>query len=236
MTRRLPVRALDPGAVADGEYVLTVVGGVVTGLQVEAGGGGSIDLDDLADVDLTGVADGDVLTFDSGSSEWVPEAPAGGGGGTTELLACVRYNPAVSVLTTLTTTDADLDATNLTATITVPASGAILVEWTSLVVVTAPTSTGSTAVIGTFRSGGATVTGTRARLYLHGAFSTAQTSQLRLTHRAKITGLTPGASYTVRPGAYVVLGTGGSPAGRIGYGDDSGGSIFGPFVFNVWSA
>jgi hypothetical protein len=39
------------------------------------------DLDDIADVDTTGVADGDVLTFDSGSGDWVAAAPTGGSGG-----------------------------------------------------------------------------------------------------------------------------------------------------------
>ena len=38
-------------------------------------------LDDLTDVDTTGVADGDVLTYDSGTSEWLPVAPSGGPGG-----------------------------------------------------------------------------------------------------------------------------------------------------------
>lgn len=35
-------------------------------------------LNDLTDVDTTGVADGDVLTYDSGSGDWVPAAPSGG--------------------------------------------------------------------------------------------------------------------------------------------------------------
>jgi hypothetical protein len=40
-------------------------------------------LDDLTDVDTTGVSDGDVLTFDSGSGDWIAAAPSspGGGGG-----------------------------------------------------------------------------------------------------------------------------------------------------------
>jgi hypothetical protein len=45
--------------------------------------GGSLALDDLTDVDTTSSApsDGDVLTYDNGSSLWVPAAPTGGGGG-----------------------------------------------------------------------------------------------------------------------------------------------------------
>ena len=40
----------------------------------------SLDLDDLADVDTTGVSDGEVLTYDSGDSTWKAAAPTGGGG------------------------------------------------------------------------------------------------------------------------------------------------------------
>lgn len=47
------------------------------------GGGGSTTLAALTDVDVTGVADGDVLTYDTGAGEWIPAAPAGGGGGGT---------------------------------------------------------------------------------------------------------------------------------------------------------
>ena len=35
------------------------------------------DLDDLADVVITAVADGQVLTYDSGTSKWVNEAAGG---------------------------------------------------------------------------------------------------------------------------------------------------------------
>lgn len=42
------------------------------------GGGG--DLDDLTDVDAPSPADGDVLTWDAGGSEWIAAAPTGGGG------------------------------------------------------------------------------------------------------------------------------------------------------------
>jgi hypothetical protein len=41
----------------------------------------AIDLNDLADVDTTGLGDGDVLTYDLGTTTWVAAAPAGGPGG-----------------------------------------------------------------------------------------------------------------------------------------------------------
>jgi len=37
-------------------------------------------LDDIGDVVITAVADGEVLTWDSGTSQWVNQAPTGGGG------------------------------------------------------------------------------------------------------------------------------------------------------------
>jgi hypothetical protein len=46
----------------------------------EWSGGGATALDDLTDVDTTGVADGDVLTYDSATGDWLPAAPTGGGG------------------------------------------------------------------------------------------------------------------------------------------------------------
>jgi hypothetical protein len=48
------------------------------------GGGNALPaLDDLTDVDTSGVADGDTIVFDSGTSTWLPGA--GGGGGTIEV-------------------------------------------------------------------------------------------------------------------------------------------------------
>jgi hypothetical protein len=55
----------------------------VTGLVfAQLTSSGSMALDDLTDVDATGPSDGDVLTFDSGSGDWVAAAPTGGGGST----------------------------------------------------------------------------------------------------------------------------------------------------------
>lgn len=46
-------------------------------------------ISDLTDVDTTGVADGEVLTFDSGSGEWQPAAAGGGGGISQENIALI---------------------------------------------------------------------------------------------------------------------------------------------------
>ena len=64
-----------PTGGATGE-VLAKVSGTDFDTEWVAQTGGASALDDLTDVDTTGVADGDVLTFDTGTSEWVPVAPA----------------------------------------------------------------------------------------------------------------------------------------------------------------
>jgi hypothetical protein len=68
---RLPIGAEDE--------VLTVTSGLPTW---EPAAGGAMALDDLTDVNAPAPADQDVLTWDDGAGEWIPQAaPAGGGGG-----------------------------------------------------------------------------------------------------------------------------------------------------------
>jgi hypothetical protein len=71
----------DSTTLATTEYVDTAV----------AAGGGASALDDLTDVDAPSPNDGDVLTFDSGSGDWVPVAPGSGSGGTFSALITERY-------------------------------------------------------------------------------------------------------------------------------------------------
>jgi hypothetical protein len=52
---------------------------------VAPAGGSPHDLDSHTDVNAPTPSDGDVLTWDDTAGEWVAEAPAGGGGGATEL-------------------------------------------------------------------------------------------------------------------------------------------------------
>jgi len=54
-------------------------------------------LNDLIDVDTAGVADGDRLTYDVGSGEWVPGAPSSGAGGSADE---VTFTPAGSIAAT----------------------------------------------------------------------------------------------------------------------------------------
>lgn len=67
------------------ENVLHVYDGSAWGAFAAAGG--VSDLDDLADVNAPTPADGDVLTWDSGGSAWVSQAPGSGGAGAWSLVA-----------------------------------------------------------------------------------------------------------------------------------------------------
>lgn len=58
--------------------------------------GGTLALNDLTDVDATTPSDGDVLTFDSGSGDWVPAAPTGGGGGSGLFSAKIVSPPVIA--------------------------------------------------------------------------------------------------------------------------------------------
>lgn len=54
---------------------------ITTSSITKVSGGGSSTLAGLSDVDVTGVTNGQVLTYDSNSSEWVPTTPSSGGSG-----------------------------------------------------------------------------------------------------------------------------------------------------------
>lgn len=81
LTGDLVVPAEAYGAGWNGSNEVPTKNDVYDKIEAVAGGSGSTTLAGLTDVDTTGVADGDVLTYDSGSSEWIPAAPSGGGGG-----------------------------------------------------------------------------------------------------------------------------------------------------------
>ena len=91
------------------------------------------ELDDLTDVDTTGAADGDVLTYDAAGSEWIAAAPTGGGGGVGDFSgASVRKTgtqAVSSVASTITwdSEDYDTDAYHDNATdnsrLTAPETG-----------------------------------------------------------------------------------------------------------------
>jgi hypothetical protein len=92
MTRYTPItaarlNALEAGADADVPVADIDATGTPSGTTylrgdgtwaTPAGGGSPAALDDLTDVDAAAPSDGDVLTYDTGTSEWVAAAPSGG--------------------------------------------------------------------------------------------------------------------------------------------------------------
>lgn len=146
-----------------------------------------------------------------------------------ELLAVTSYNPSSLTDVSITSTSgADVDATNLTITFTVPTSGNVLVCLTA----TAFSSTSAVGMLWLLRTtGGANVAGTKFRVT---PASATTGLQFPVAYRVRVTGLTPGASQTYRWGAMMAA----SGTGHIRYGDDTNatGDEYGPAVMEVWSA
>jgi hypothetical protein len=79
------------------------------------------EVDELANIDTTGKADGDVIYWDAGSSTWLVAAPSGGGGVTVQ----DEGSPLTTTATTLDFVGAGVTATGAgaTKTITIPGGG-----------------------------------------------------------------------------------------------------------------
>lgn len=151
-----------------------------------------------------------------------PAGSNGAAGSSAGLLAVTSYNPATSTTkTTTSTTGADIDATNLAVTFTVPASGEVLVRLTGIAIVSNSAAgywwclrdTGGNNIAGTLRTVYSVVTGMSgpsAAMY--------------------VTGLTPSASVTYRWGHGVS-----ANSGSLRYGDDgTTGGHYGQAVMEVW--
>lgn len=104
------------------------------------------------------------------------------------LLGSTSYNPAVEVQPALGSSDADVDATNLVVTFVVPPSGAVIFEGSVVVL-----GTNSTNTLLTARSGSTTL---QAQRMVNGS------SHLRLPFHFKLSGLTVGATQTLKLGGY----------------------------------
>lgn len=138
------------------------------------------------------------------------------------LLAYTAYNPGTATSTIISVaTFADVDATNLTVTFTVPASGNVRIRLEAVAV----TEAANSSVRWNLRTtGGADVAGTR-RVVTNNA------DMARFGVTIFITGLTPGASQTYRWGHSASN----SANAHTRYGDD-GTAMYGPAVMEVWSA
>lgn len=82
LTGDLVVPAEVYGGGWDGSNEVPTKNDVYDKIEAVIAGAGTISaLDDVPDVNAPSPSDGDVLTFDSGSGDWVNAAPTGGGGG-----------------------------------------------------------------------------------------------------------------------------------------------------------
>ena len=137
--------------------------------------------------------------------------------GAGKLLGYTQYRPASEVLPSPAGgTFKDVDSTNLSVTFTVPDSGAVLVSLTSRVY-----SVNASLYWNLRTTAGANVAGSDADV----AYSP-NNIQPRVTHRFRLTGLTPGVSTTYR-------------WGFAGTANDTGmryGGATGPAVMEVWAA
>lgn len=144
------------------------------------------------------------------------------------LLAYTSYNPTLTDFPTTSTAGEDLDATNLSVTFIVPASGKVLISLCA----TGFHSTSGVALMFLLRTtGGANVAGTKRQVTSASA-TTGQ--QIPICHRFILTGLTPGASVTYRWGVMCTA----AGTCHIRYGDDGNatGQEYGPAVMEVWAA
>lgn len=186
-----------------------------------------------SDLNLTDITTNDVTTAAHG---FVPKAPNDttkflrGDGTWAQVgpLGLTSYNPTLTDTSVTSTTGADLDATNLTVTFVVPASGRVLIGLSA----TAFSSTGAVALMFLLRdTSGNNIAGTKRQVT---PASGTTGLQLPVHHRFVLSSLTPGATVTYRWGVMLT----GAGTGHVRYGDDGAatGQEYGPAVMEVWAA
>lgn len=132
------------------------------------------------------------------------------------VIGYVAYVPVGdTTYSSTTSTYADVDATNVKVTFTVPTSGAVLVRANFIA---GPANTIGLGV--NLRSGSSDVALTGQR----SAYNSAGSQQMRMHHEWILTGLTPGASLTYKLGFNRHSGT--ASAATINVGDTTWGGIY----------
>lgn len=163
----------------------------------------------------TGGVAGQVLEKQSGTdgdADWV--APPSG------LLAFLKYSPASNSSKTInSSTAADVDATNLAITFTVPEDGAVIV------VLSGVTIPANSDLLWLLRDESGTIANTEQYVSF-----TQNGNYTRVVYRERITGLTPGAELTWKWGHRR---GGGSGAPGITVGTSAAGAI--PAIMEVWA-
>lgn len=164
----------------------------------------------VADIDATGTPS--ATTYLRGDGTW--STPAGGGG-SSELLASASHNPGTELTVSATATMTAVDASNLSVTVTAPATGKLLVGLTSYIggsdgdMYWGVLSSGSTLALRKIVNSGTFVD---------------QVGVARLL----LTGLTSGASYTLQWASKSVR--------KTGLTTRMGGTDLGSGLMEVWSA
>lgn len=194
----------------DVESALQQVGAAAGALPGVVGGYAPLSSGLLVPVGYLGSGTPDATTFLRGDGAW---AVPPGGAGSTELLGVTAYAPGTdtTIASTSSGSDADVDATNLTLSVTVPANGKLLLRFEALAY-----CSGSGVLYWTIREGTTTLATSYALSSVAGA------SRYSATRR--LTGLTPGV-HTYKWGFYRSAGTG----------SIYGGPTSGQAVMEAWS-
>lgn len=150
-------------------------------------------------------------------------ATPSGGGSTAPLASVSRTSASNSSYTTTSTTPVDVDATNLAITFTAPASGAVQVRLEGVFSNTSTSFSGYWSL----RSGSTNVTGSERQIGL-------DVTAARVHADIRVTGLTPGTSYT-----YKWAHRAGSSAATVAIyygGTEFSGTPGGPITMEVYAA
>lgn len=135
------------------------------------------------------------------------------------LIGITSYNPVgQATASTVTTTYADVDATNLFVTFTTPPSGKVMVRATIRV------SMGSNTTMGmNFREGSADLAGTNSDVM----YFSSTGGGTRVVHAALVTGLAAGSAHIYKVGFAQLFGSG---TAQILYG-----AAYGQALLEVWA-
>jgi hypothetical protein len=129
------------------------------------------------------------------------------------LIGQKTYNPTITDVGTTNATLTDIDATNLIVTFVAPPSGTVLIRLYAICF-----NSGSNYTYWGLRDGGSDVSGSKQRMV-------SATSEYFGRYIQKVTGLTPGTSYTYKWAQAAAAGT-----GTTRYGGDAGNA-----VMEVWA-
>lgn len=218
----------DPGDVP-GTRTITAGTGLTGGGDLSANRTLSADPEYIRDTasDMLVAGSGVTLTKDDPGNTVTISASSGGGGG---LLAYTIYNPTTPVTYASSTTNSDVDATNLAVTFTATSTSVLI----TLEATASRSSAGTGVSYWSLRNGTTNVPGSN-RAVLGTIASTSAMHRVRTAIR--VTGLTVGTAYTYK-WAFRNSGSGNGQvfAGNFGGDEFSASTAYGPATMEVWAA